>query len=152
MTQFGTDEPGASPGAPDWAMMRSTPELAGEPHRLAGQFDVRSAEPRVKRKCADIERGERHAMVGDRVEQRPASGLALQQRVDVEERFRILPAGRKLDPGDTQVTGTRKRLVERRQARGLGVESDLHARSFPSAAAASPETDERHDSTARRGH
>ena len=53
-------------------------------------------------------------MIGDRVEQRPASGLALQQRVDVEERFRLLPAGGKLDPGNTQVTGTGQRLVESR--------------------------------------
>ena len=33
-------------------------------------------------------------MVGNRVEQRPALGLALQQRVDIEERIGILPAGR----------------------------------------------------------
>src|SRR5215207_1327275 len=77
-----------------------------------------------------------------------APGLALQQRIDVEESFRVLPAGRKLDLGDTQVTGTRQRFVERRQARGLGVEPDLHAPSFPSAEAASPETDERNVSTA----
>ena len=34
------------------------PELAGQPHRLAGQLGVRGAEPRVKGKCADIERRE----------------------------------------------------------------------------------------------
>src|SRR5918995_3100389 len=79
-----------------------------------------------------------------------APGLALQQRIDVEKWLGFLPAGRKLDLGDTQVKSTRQCFVERRQARGLGVESDLHAHSFPSAEAASPETDERNDSTAPR--
>src|SRR5215210_7273975 len=87
-------------------------------------------------------------MVGDRVEQCPAPGLALQERVDIEERFGILSPGRKLDPGYAEVTGTGKRLGKSRQCRGLGVEPDFHAHSFPSAPAGSPETDERHDSTA----
>src|SRR5215211_4152029 len=87
-------------------------------------------------------------MVGDRSEQRPATGLTLQQRVGIEERFGSLPPGGKLDPGNTQVTGMGKRLGQSRQSRGLSEEPDLHARSFPSAPAGSPETGDGHDSTA----
>ena len=91
-------------------------------------------------------------MIGELFENAPALDITLEQCIDVQEWVGILPAGRKFDPGNAQVAGAGKCLVKRRQSRGLSVESNLHAHSFSSAEAASPDSDEPNGSLARGGH